>query len=201
MTPRRSSWPRSRRSRDSAGGADRPRHERGPAPGTRKRVRSPARRGVPAPGRPFRPILSIVSIGELLAFAKRRAWGTDRSDRLNQVIKQLVVLDINRAIAEHYAAIHTFLVGSGRTVADNDVWIAATAAATSALLITTDKDFEVLAGTFLQVSVFALHPGKSWTCRTPPPRSSRSSGPTATSCATTASPTATTSSSSRSSCS
>ncbi|MGK3988436.1 type II toxin-antitoxin system VapC family toxin [Sorangium sp. So ce136] len=110
--------------------------------------------------RPFRPILSIVSIGELLAFAKRRAWGTDRIDRLNQVIKQLVVLDINRAIAEHYAAIHTFLVGSGRTVADNDIWIAATAAATSALLITTDKDFEVLAGTFLQVSVFALHPGK-----------------------------------------
>ncbi|WP_437832590.1 type II toxin-antitoxin system VapC family toxin [Sorangium sp. So ce1153] len=109
--------------------------------------------------RPFRPILSIVSVGELLAFAKRRAWGADRSDRLNQIIKQLVVFDINRAIAERYAAIHTFLIGSGRAVGENDVWIAATAAATSALLVTTDKDFEALAGTFLQVSVFALHPG------------------------------------------
>lgn len=109
--------------------------------------------------RHFRPMLSIVTMGELLAFAKRRAWGADRSDKLNQVIHQLVVLDINRAIIERYAAIHTFLIASGRTVGDNDVWIAATAAATSALLITTDKDFEVLAGTFLQVSVFALHPG------------------------------------------
>lgn len=110
--------------------------------------------------RPIRPILSIVSVGELLAFAKRRAWGADRIDKLNQNIKQFVVFDINRAIIEHYAAIHTFLVGSGRTVGDNDVWIAATAAATSARLITTDKDFEPLAGMFLHVSVFALHPGK-----------------------------------------
>ncbi|WP_441290165.1 type II toxin-antitoxin system VapC family toxin [Sorangium sp. KYC3313] len=110
--------------------------------------------------RPLRPILSIVSVGELLAFAKRRAWGADRIDKLNQILKQLVVFDINRAIAERYAAIHTFLIGAGRTVGDNDVWIAATAAATSSLLITTDKDFEPLAGTFLQVSVFALHSRK-----------------------------------------
>lgn len=110
--------------------------------------------------RPFRPILSIVSVGELLAFAKRRAWGRDRSEKLNQMIKELIVFDINRVVAERYAAIHTFLMGSGRTVSDNDVWIAATAAATSALLITTDKDFEALAGTFLQVSIFALQPEK-----------------------------------------
>ncbi|WP_338092445.1 type II toxin-antitoxin system VapC family toxin [Sorangium cellulosum] len=110
--------------------------------------------------RPFRPMISIVTVGELFAFARRRGWGAERTGKLNQLVNQLVVFDINRAIIDHYAAIHAFLIGSGRAVGDNDVWIAATAAATSALLITTDKDFEALAGTFLQVSVFALHPGK-----------------------------------------
>jgi len=32
----------------------------------------------------------------------------------------------------------------GRTVRDNDTWIAATAAATNAVLLTTDKDFDPL---------------------------------------------------------
>ncbi|AUX27166.1 uncharacterized protein SOCEGT47_077470 [Sorangium cellulosum] len=105
-------------------------------------------------------MISIVTVGELFAFARRRGWGAERTGKLNQLVNQLVVFDINRAIIDHYAAIHAFLIGSGRAVGDNDVWIAATAAATSALLITTDKDFEALAGTFLQVSVFALHPGK-----------------------------------------
>ncbi|XXX76486.1 type II toxin-antitoxin system VapC family toxin [Sorangium sp. So ce134] len=109
--------------------------------------------------RPLRPMISIVTVGELVAFARRRGWGADRSGKLHQVIQQLVVFDINRAIIDHYAAIHTFLVGSGRSVGDNDVWIAATAAATTALLITTDKDFEPLAGTLLQVSVLP-HPGR-----------------------------------------
>ncbi len=62
------------------------------------------------------------------SFAKRRAWGQILIDKLNQNIKQFVVFDINRAIIEHYAAIHTFLIGPGRTVGDNDVWIAATVA-------------------------------------------------------------------------
>lgn len=106
--------------------------------------------------RPYRPFVSIVTVGELLAFATRREWGPSRIAELNQLVNQLIVLDINRAIIERYAAIHAFLVGSGKTVGDNDVWIAATAAATSALLITTDKDFDPLAGTHIQLSRFEL---------------------------------------------
>ncbi len=71
-------------------------------------------------------------------------------------VRQLVIVDIQTAIIDKYAEIHSYLVESGKNVGDNDVWIAATAAAASALLITTDKDFEPLAGTFLQLSRFDL---------------------------------------------
>ncbi|XYH97448.1 PIN domain-containing protein [Sorangium sp. So ce1128] len=49
-----------------------------------------------------------------------------------------------------YAAMHAYLVRKGRKLSDNDVWIAACARATSATLITTDKDFDPLHGEFIQ---------------------------------------------------
>jgi tRNA(fMet)-specific endonuclease VapC len=110
--------------------------------------------------RPFRPLISIVTAGELLAFARRRGWGVTRVQTLNEIMGQFVVIDINRPVIERYADIHAFLVSSGKAVGDNDVWIAATASATSSLLITTDKDFDSLAGIHVELSRFDLAPEK-----------------------------------------
>lgn len=50
---------------------------------------------------------------------------------------------------DRYAEIDTFMVKHGHPVGDNDVWIAATAAAAGAVLLTTDKDFDPMHDRFL----------------------------------------------------
>lgn len=97
-----------------------------------------------------RPLLSIVSVGEALAFARKRAWGESKTSKLRELIEQLVVVDINSSpVLERYAALDAFCEGAGKAVGKNDLWIAATAAATGALLLTTDKDFDPMHGHFL----------------------------------------------------
>lgn len=96
--------------------------------------------------RPLAPWISVISVGELLAFAERNAWGDRKGEALERVIGTLVVVDIRRpAILRAYAALDTHLKRSGTPMGQqNDMWIAATAAATGAVLLTTDLDFELL---------------------------------------------------------
>jgi tRNA(fMet)-specific endonuclease VapC len=97
-----------------------------------------------------RPLISVVTIGEALAFAQRRVWGDQKTSRLEELVRELTVVDVNNAtVLRKYALLHTHLKKIGRPVGDNDVWIAACAAAASAILITTDKDFDALHGTHL----------------------------------------------------
>jgi tRNA(fMet)-specific endonuclease VapC len=71
------------------------------------------------------------------------------------LVRELVVVDINNAtVLRRYAEIHEYLVKAGRSVGDNDVWIAACAAAASAVLITTDRDFEALNAAHLECLYF-----------------------------------------------
>ncbi|WNG36962.1 type II toxin-antitoxin system VapC family toxin [Archangium violaceum] len=92
-----------------------------------------------------RPLISIVTVGEALAFATKRGWGAPRITKLRELIHQLVIVDINSTdVLEHYAALDAFCEVRGRALGKNDLWIAATTAATGALLLTTDKDFDPL---------------------------------------------------------
>jgi hypothetical protein len=63
-----------------------------------------------------KPLISIVTVGEMLAFAKRRSWGDEKTKRLVDLARELVVVDIH----------------------------------TDALLLTTDRDFDVLHGKYLR---------------------------------------------------
>jgi tRNA(fMet)-specific endonuclease VapC len=93
-----------------------------------------------------RPLVSVVSVGELLALSKKLTWGRSRSERLLELLRELVVVDINSGpILEAYAEISYATESAGlRMGQQNDLWIAATAKATQAHLITTDKDFDRL---------------------------------------------------------
>lgn len=92
-----------------------------------------------------RPLTSIISVGEAMAFAKKRGWGTPKVSKLHELIHQLVIVDINSTeVLESYATADAFCEGRGKALGKNDLWIAATAAATGALLLTTDKDFDPL---------------------------------------------------------
>lgn len=100
--------------------------------------------------RPDRPLISIVTVGEARAFALRLGWGEEKLRRLEQLMQELVVVDIrNATVLDNYARFHTHLVRSGRTVGHNDIWIAATAAAASATLVTCDNDFDALHPDFI----------------------------------------------------
>ncbi|HST61520.1 MAG TPA: type II toxin-antitoxin system VapC family toxin [Longimicrobium sp.] len=92
------------------------------------------------------PFISVVTVGELLSFATRNGWGDARLAALEQLVSHLVVVDISREpVLRAYAAFDAQLTGAGmRMGQQNDLWIAATAAATGAIVLTTDKDFDVL---------------------------------------------------------
>lgn len=100
--------------------------------------------------RPDRPLLSLISVGELLAFANQRGWGGAKVERLQELIQELVVVDVRyQLVMDRYAEIDTYMVRHGHVVGDNDVWIAATASAAGAVLLTTDKDFDPMHDRFL----------------------------------------------------
>lgn len=95
-------------------------------------------------------MISVVTVGECHALAAYRGWGPDRRNVLN-ALHELVIVDIrNGKVLAAYAEIDAYLKKNGKTVGNNDVWIAATARAAGALLLTTDRDFEPLDPTFLR---------------------------------------------------
>lgn len=97
-----------------------------------------------------RPLLSVVTLGEALAFARFRNWRATNIETLRGLLREFVVVDITRqAVLERDAEIASFLRRNGRAVGDNDAWIAACASAADATLLTTDRDFDPLHGTYV----------------------------------------------------
>ncbi len=106
---------------------------------------------------------SVICRGELLALAEKNGWGTNKRESLVEVLNRFPTVDLNKEpILNHYASLDTWthgrpVIDSSRsvppkpaiTMKQNDLWIAATAVATGAKLITTDKDFDHLDGIWL----------------------------------------------------
>jgi len=91
------------------------------------------------------PMISAVSLGETRSLARQWNWGTERIAQLHTHLLRFVVVDIrSEPVLRHYAEIDHGSKDLGRKMNPNDVWIAATAAATNATLLTTDKDFDHL---------------------------------------------------------
>lgn len=93
----------------------------------------------------YRPMISIVSHGELWVMADRNGWGDSKRDALVKTLSSLVAIDLNdQSIIDAYVEVsrasQEHPQGS-RVLSDNDKWIAATARAVQAALLTTDRDF------------------------------------------------------------
>ncbi len=107
------------------------------------------------------PVISVVTIGEIRSLAIRNRWGVRRMQRLDELLGQLVIADIYvEEVLQLYAEIDAFSQGmlpgkplgvTARNMSKNDLWIAATAAAASLRLLTTDKDFGHLQGVFIDL--------------------------------------------------
>lgn len=97
-----------------------------------------------------RPSISVITVGEALAFAKKLGWGTRKIDALESLLHQLVVVPVNAdPVLRTYAEVDDLLQRAGKPIGQNDMWIAATAKATKTHLLTTDRDFENLPATYL----------------------------------------------------
>ena len=106
---------------------------------------------------------SVICRGELLALAEKTGWGAKKRDAMVEVLNRFPTLDLNRdSILNAYASFDAWTHGKNLpdpsrppppkpavSMKQNDLWVAATAIATSATLITTDKDFEHLHGLWL----------------------------------------------------
>lgn len=92
-----------------------------------------------------RPLVSIVTHGELLAIADRSGWGEKKREVLSTALENLVTIDLNHEqVLLNYVAVDRACRknrGGTRVISNNDTWIAATAKAADAVLLTTDRDF------------------------------------------------------------
>ena len=99
---------------------------------------------------------SIICRGELLALAEKRGWEEKKRGRLEEVLDEFPTIDINqKSILNAYALIDAWTHGKyldstehdfpppkpAVSMSKNDLWIAATAYASNATLLSTDKDF------------------------------------------------------------
>ncbi|MEN0049926.1 MAG: type II toxin-antitoxin system VapC family toxin [Bacteroidota bacterium] len=110
--------------------------------------------------------ISVVTLGELDSLIKQLNYGEKKKSRINTIVEDLVKLDIHyKEIIEQYGDIDAYSQGklktepsnfSSRNMGKNDLWIAATANVYDLTLITTDKDFEHLRKTFLNLEYVNL---------------------------------------------
>lgn len=100
---------------------------------------------------PMSPLISVVTEGEIESLALQFAWGTAKQQRLQDLLGRLIVVPLDfSGIIDAYARIDIHCRRSGRPIGENDLWIAATAHATGARLVTTDSDFDHLDPIFLR---------------------------------------------------
>jgi tRNA(fMet)-specific endonuclease VapC len=95
-----------------------------------------------------RPLVSIVTYGELLLLAARNNWGAEKRAALENALDNLVTVDLNdRAVLSAYVDVQQYsrkVPGGSRELNANDAWIVACAKAADATLLTTDRDFSHL---------------------------------------------------------
>lgn len=95
-----------------------------------------------------RPIISIVTEAELRTLARVHSWGEQKLRTVSHLLENVTKVPVH--VPEVMAAyVEIELVSrahprGARTLGKNDVWIAATARATGAVLMTTDADFDHL---------------------------------------------------------
>ena len=88
-----------------------------------------------------RPIYSTVVEGELRGLAACWKWGPKKLEVLNELLSELVRVDAGRPeIVQAYSEIYELDQAGEHNTGENDMWIAATAKAAGAVLLTCDRD-------------------------------------------------------------
>jgi len=100
----------------------------------------------------IRPMICVVTHGEIYVLARRRGWGDKKIKVLENTLNNLVTVNINHpAVLDAYIEIDLYSQQhptGARNMGKNDLWIAACAKAAGAKLLSTDRDFEHLGDLF-----------------------------------------------------
>lgn len=108
-------------------------------------------------------IISVVTVGEIMSLALQLGWGEQKREVIKNLLGVFPAVDINDdKIIERYAEIEAYSQSkhpsrklpdglTSRNMGKNDIWIAATGSVLGAVLLTTDRDFDHLNGSFLKV--------------------------------------------------
>ena len=106
-------------------------------------------------------VISVVTVGEIKSLAIKNNWGKNKINKLGQLLNKFIVADINvENITERYAEIDAYSQGklphkkgsfSARNMGKNDLWIAATGSVLQIVILTTDGDFDHLAGEYIKL--------------------------------------------------
>lgn len=111
-------------------------------------------------------IVSVATVAEIQSIALQRKWGKSRLAAFADFFETTVIVEVRYdALVKLYAQIDAFSQGkissedgqqlgtSARNMGKNDLWIAATAALTDAVLLTSDQDFTHLDEVFITVEL------------------------------------------------
>jgi tRNA(fMet)-specific endonuclease VapC len=99
-----------------------------------------------------KPLFSTISEGEIVGLAKCWKWGEQKLTALSRLIDELVRFDVGlQEVIEAYSNLYFEDQRLGRNTGENDLWIAACAKVTNAILLTCDKDFLWLSSSLIRV--------------------------------------------------
>jgi tRNA(fMet)-specific endonuclease VapC len=103
--------------------------------------------------RPERPLISVITVGEMAALARKLGWGAAKQAALDRIVRELIIVHPHQGdVIARYADIDYYCekeLSPACPMSQNDMWIAATASAFGATLITADTDFDRLTPRFL----------------------------------------------------
>ena len=99
-------------------------------------------------------LISSVTYAEVLAFATYQRWSPQKITLLEEFMVQLPLINAgDEWVIKMYVELYVAARKRGRMMSQNDLWIAATAKATDAVLLTVDKDFQWIPREFLRVVI------------------------------------------------
>ena len=99
-----------------------------------------------------RPLISVITTGEMLGIAKSQSWTSDKTKVLHELLSEFVKLELTPEVVEAYSDLVALCRQKNHTMGQqNDMWIAATAKVTGAVLLTGDSGFSWLNPQFIRV--------------------------------------------------
>lgn len=83
--------------------------------------------------------VSFVTVGELYFGAYKRNWGAAKIEDLDGRLRSVVIVPYDLPLCTTYASLKSKTISSGRTIPDNDLWIASCAVRHSIPLISHNR--------------------------------------------------------------